>query len=50
MHQFLKFILYWNNTLHVSDGLSFHNQEFQDCTYNIRYVYVKQILILYVQS
>ena len=22
MHQFLKFILFWNNTLHVSDGLS----------------------------
>jgi len=25
MHQFLKFILFWNNTLHVSDGL----QEFK---------------------
>ena len=23
-----KFILFWNDTLHVSDGLSFHLQEF----------------------
>jgi len=29
MHQFLKFILFWNNTLHVSDGLSVHHQEFK---------------------
>ena len=29
MHQFLKFILFWNNTLHVSDGLSIHHQEFK---------------------
>jgi len=29
MHQFLKFILFWNNTLHVSDGLSVHHQEFR---------------------
>jgi len=27
MHQFLKFILFYNSTLHVSDGLSFHHQE-----------------------
>ena len=27
MHQFLKFILFWNNTLHVSDGLSVHHQQ-----------------------
>jgi len=27
MYQFLKFILFWNNTLHVSDGLSVHHQE-----------------------
>jgi len=26
MHQFLKFILFWNNTLHISDGLSVHHQ------------------------
>jgi hypothetical protein len=25
--QYLKFILFWNNTLHVSDGLSVHQQE-----------------------
>ena len=25
--QYLKFILFWNNTLHVSDGLSVHHQE-----------------------
>ena len=29
MHQFLKFILFWNNTLHVLDGLSIHHQEFK---------------------
>jgi len=29
MHQFLKFILFWNNTLHVSDGLYVHHQEFK---------------------
>jgi len=27
-HQCLKFILIWNNNLHVSDGLSVHHQEF----------------------
>jgi hypothetical protein len=25
--QYLKFILFWNNTLHVSEGLSVHHQE-----------------------
>jgi len=29
MHQFLKFILFWNSTLHVSDGLSVPHQEFK---------------------
>jgi len=29
MHRFLRFILFWNNTLHVSGGLSIHNQEFK---------------------
>jgi len=29
MHQFLKFILFWNNTVHVLDGLSIHHQEFK---------------------
>ena len=27
MHQRIKFILFWNDTLHVSDGLSVHHQE-----------------------
>ena len=27
MHQCIKFILFWNDTLHVSDGLSVHHQE-----------------------
>jgi len=30
MHQYIKFILFWNDTLHVSDGLSVHHQEFQN--------------------
>ena len=29
MQQLLKFILFWNDTLHVSDGLSVHHQEFK---------------------
>jgi len=29
MHQCIKCILFWNNTLHVSDGLSVHHQEFK---------------------
>jgi hypothetical protein len=29
MDQFLKFILFWNNTLHVSDSLSAHHQGFK---------------------
>ena len=28
-HQSIKFILFWNDTLHVSDGLSVHHQEFK---------------------
>jgi len=28
MHQCIKFILFWNDTLHVSDGLPVHHQEF----------------------
>ena len=27
MHQRIKFILFWNDTLHVSNGLSVHHQE-----------------------
>ena len=29
MHQCIKFILFWGDTLHVSDGLSVQNQEFK---------------------
>ena len=44
MHQCIKFILFWNDTLHVSDGLSVHHQEFKTV-----HTATKQIL-LYVQS
>jgi len=40
MHQYIKFILFWNDTLHVSDGLSVHHQEF-----NIVHTETKQILL-----
>ena len=29
MHQCINFISFWNDTLHVSDGLSVHHQEFK---------------------
>jgi len=29
MHQCIKFILFWNDNLHVSDGLSVHHQQFK---------------------
>jgi len=29
MQQCIKFILFWNDTLHVSDGLFVHHQEFK---------------------
>ena len=29
MHQCINFILFWNDTLHVSDGLSVPHQEFK---------------------
>jgi len=29
MHQCIKFILFWNDTLHDSNGLSVHHQEFK---------------------
>jgi len=47
MHQFLKFILFWNNTLHVLDGLSVHHQEFK--TVHTATGICKTVL-LYVQS
>ena len=30
MHQCIKFILFWNDNLHVSDGGSVHHQEFKN--------------------
>jgi len=39
MHQCIKFILFWNDTLHVSDGLSVHHQQFKTA-----HTAVKQIL------
>ena len=64
MHQFLKFILFWNNTVHVSDGLSGHHQEFKTvhtasgiyqtdigtCLLASSYQYLTIYLLLYVQS
>jgi len=29
MYQCVRFILFWNDTLHVSDGLSVHHQQFK---------------------
>jgi len=29
MHQCIKLILFWNDTLQVSDGLFVHHQEFK---------------------
>jgi len=29
MNQCVKFILFWNDTLHVADGLSVHHREFK---------------------
>jgi len=29
IHQCIKFILFWNDILHVSEGLSVHHQEFK---------------------
>jgi len=29
MQKCIKFILFWNDSLHVSDGLSVHHQEFE---------------------
>jgi len=46
MDQFLKCTLFWNNTLHVSDGLSFRNLGVQDCTYSNRYMYSFKLLMM----
>ena len=64
MHQFLKFILFYSNTLHVSNGLSVHHQEsktvhtasgkchadFADCLLAGKQNLFDIRLMLYVQS
>ena len=53
MHQCIKFILFWNDTPHVSDGLSVHHQEFKTAAYLLasRQQYLFEIcLLLYIQS
>ena len=65
MHQHIKFILFWNDTLHVSDGISIHHQEFKAvhtatdicqtdtavCLLASRQLYLfDKCLLLYVQS
>jgi len=43
MHKRIKFILFWNDTVHVSDGLPIHHQEFK--TVHTATAFVKQILL-----
>jgi len=65
VHQCIKFILFWNDTQHVSDGLCVHHQEFKTvhtatgirqtdaavCVLASRHQYVfDKCLLLYVQS
>ena len=52
MHQCIKLILFWRNTLHVSDGLSVRHQEFKTvhratgiCQTNTAACLQKQILL-----
>ena len=40
MHQCIKFVLFWNDILHVSDGISVHHQEFKNV-----HTATKQILL-----
>jgi len=50
MQQRIKFILFWNDTLHVSDGLSVDHQE-SVCLLASRQQYLfDKCLLLYVQS
>jgi hypothetical protein len=54
MHQCIKFILFWNDTLHVSDGLSVHHQEFKAVHTANKQILLSALfdicLLLYVQS
>ena len=45
MHQRIKFILFWNDTLHVSEGLSVHHQQFKTLLYIQQQAYIKQTLL-----
>ena len=57
MYQCIKFILFWNDNLHVSDGLSVHHQQFKTVHTAVKqllasrqqYLFDK-CLLLYVQS
>ena len=48
MHQCIKFILFWNDILHLSDGVSLHHQEF-NTVHKATGMFDKRVL-LYVQS
>jgi len=37
MHQSITFILFWKDTLHVSDGVTVHHQEFKTVHTATRY-------------
>jgi len=53
MHQCIKFILFWNDTLQDSDGLSVHHQEFKTlhaATGICQTDNAACLLLLYVQS
>jgi len=50
MHQSIKFILFLNNTPHVSDGLSVHHQEFKTVHYSDRHLSNRYCCRCYVQS
>ena len=45
MHQCIRFILFWNDSPHVSDGLSVHHQEFKTV-----HTATGICVLLYVQS
>jgi len=58
MHQCIQFILFWNGTVHVSEGLCIRHQEFETvqtdtavCLLASRQQYLfDKCLLLYVQS
>ena len=57
MHQSIKFILFSNDTLHVSDGLSVHHQQFKTVHTATKQILASRqqylsdkCLLLYVQS